>query len=226
MGFWKSFANQVGRDTGRRVSRALYGKKHAIQVEHTHNSRSNTKDLLEEQQKLQRAEARTQIKLQELEAKSQRDLLEQQNELAKEQMQTKFNFQQLSKLSDKIDEAITYLNNMVIPTDSDALYVQFEELSYLLRANLWNSIKDDEKKRELINRYADAIYARIEQIYSRFQLYYPDTHYIKYVDRHLKPLRRKHFWAKHGQTILKVLKIIIFGPIVIAFILLMLIMDL
>lgn len=180
MGFWNSFKNQVGRDTGRRVSRALYGKKHATLIEHTGScARGVTKMEIESL----------------LETKSRQEECRLE-ELTQRRMRLEFQQDQLEKLTDEVNKKIAYLNNLSFPNECQKLTELANGLIYLMECNFWNSEKDSEK-RAVCNRYSDAIFAKLIQMHITLKLNYPNTPYCQYYNGKMRHYRFRHFRTKH-----------------------------
>ena len=114
MSFWKSLENQVGRDTGRRVSNAIWGDKHASVHRHISSKSSEISEL----------------KAKQLEA-----------EIALREREQKRNM--LIQLRYSVDEKIRQLTEIDIPEDKLAMIALLNKLAILLKSNCFKHNLDE-----------------------------------------------------------------------------------
>lgn len=162
MGFFKSLKSQVGRDTGRVISNAVWGDKHAS-VYRRAGGKINEK----------RIEAQMEAQI---EAQRQ----------AHEQMVKQ---QQLEKLQDVTESNVASIIAMKLPKQKDELIEMLQELFVKLTANPWGSVFKDECK--ITNKYADAIVTKADQIVFTFKTKFPDEFEILYYEQQLIELKKQ-----------------------------------
>ena len=187
MGFSKSFFNQLGRDTGRAVSNALYKDKHAIVYRRAGDT--SKREAAKEELKLHK---------QKLE-------LEQEE---REQRQLEI---RLTKLSKEITQKIEQIEQIEIPEDNPALIRVLNDLTYLLKANSWKMcVNGEEAEESLYNRYADTILAKYEHALITLETYSPTDLNLPRYQQQLKVFRRNRFWGKYKFYILAITAVLCF----------------
>ncbi|WP_018337171.1 hypothetical protein [Butyricimonas synergistica] len=184
MGFSKSFFNQLGRDTGRAVSNALYKDRHAIVYRRVGD-------------KSKQEAAKTELKLTEQKLELERELRQQERQEAR-----------LNRLSGKIEQKIEQIHSLEIPEDKPALLHTLNELIYLLKANSWDSTRDSEAEDALVNRYADTILAKYEHALITLGTYFPEDPSLTYYSQQLKTFRKNRFWGKYKMFVIGILVIL------------------
>lgn len=183
MGFWNSLKNQLGRDTGRVISDALWkGRqasvhRHIIEREEGRRAkreRREKKDALEFEEKSLKFEEK-------------KDKLEAKKEKRKA----------LGKFSEKIEDKIQTIDELALPDDEGELVKLLSQLSYLMKANPFRKEEMDEKAR-LSNLYAEAIFAKYEQAYLMLGSFFPGNAMLPAFGKTLRQTRWKRFFIRNA----------------------------
>jgi hypothetical protein len=162
MGFFKSLKSQVGRDTGRVISNAVWGDKHAS-VYRRAGDKINEK----------RIEAQ----------------MEAQIEAQREAQERMIKQQQLEKIQDVTETNVASIIAMKLPKQKDELIEMLQELFVKLTANPWGSVFKDECK--ITNKYADAIVTKADQIVFTFKTKFSNEFEILYYEQQLNELKKQ-----------------------------------
>lgn len=184
MGFWNSFKNQVGRDTGRTFSNFLWKGKQASVHRHIIENNGISSDPYSSQ-------------LNEIaNAKILEDLWDRiEDRLTTEQ------------LTEKIEQKIQLLDEIPVPKDENEFINSLHQLLYLLKTNSFKDITDETNK--LKNSYTEAILAKYEQFLVILEIQYPNNIMIPYFEKKLKSQRIKRFCQKYIMFIIALIAIII-----------------